>query len=111
MAIKITISNKVKFKVDGTIKDAEGVDQPFNFSLTCKRLDSEELTKRFADADGSTLLAFLQEVTTDWASVNDDDGQPMPYSAEALSSLLRIPGLAMLVYTKYMTEIGAKAKN
>jgi hypothetical protein len=111
MAIKLTISNKVKFKVEGTIKDADGVDQPFNFALTCKRLDAEELQRRFAASQDSTLGEFLEEITLDWAEVKDDAGQALAYSADSLKSLLRSPGLAALVYGKYITEIGAKAKN
>ena len=38
MAINIVVSDKVRFKVEGSINDPSGVAIPFDFSLTCDRL-------------------------------------------------------------------------
>lgn len=110
MAFKIVISETVKFKVKGTFKDEAGVDQPFDFTLTCNRLDQEQINDKLL---GNDLLVreFLQTVVTDWSGVQDENGQPMPFTVEALQDMFRLPGMPMLMMRTYFAEVGAKAKN
>lgn len=111
MAIRISVSNKVKFKVKGTIKDEAGIDQPFDFTLTCKRLTSEQIQSRFQLDGEIRFVEFLSDVVEDWAGVKDDEGQSVPYSVDALRELCLIPGVAAVGYHTYMSESGARAKN
>lgn len=120
MAIKITISNHVGFAVKGTFNDADGKEQPFDFSLTTKRLDEDEMaaakTLLIADAaktgNHGAVVDKLVDITTNWAGVRDDDDAPMPYSPEALRALLKSHiGLGLLVWRTYLSESGAKEKN
>ena len=120
MAIKITISNHVGFTVKGTSNDADGKEQPFEFNLTTKRLDEDEMTavKALLIADAarsgnhSAVIDKLVEITTNWAGVRDDDDAPMPYSADGLRTLLKSHmGLGLLVWRTYLAESGAKEKN
>lgn len=129
MPIKLVISRLVTFAVSGQLNDAEGVAQPFDFSLTCERQSQEEinamsgrradesLVEFFAgpkrDANGIPVVVDGVEVpfTTGWKGVHDEAGNPVPYSADGLRSLLSTGGMAALVYMTYRDECGAKRKN
>lgn len=109
MAIKIIVSNRVKFNVEGTLKDDEGKDNPFKFGLLCNRLtaaDHRERTK--GDID---FAQFMVNETHDWFDVKDAEGKPLEFSEDNLRQLLDQPGLAALTYFTYMRETGAKQKN
>lgn len=111
MAIKISISNTVKFKVKGTIKDEAGIDQPFDFTLTCMRLDADQIQSKLRGESDASVSDFLADVVEDWAGVRDADDKQLPYSEESLRALFRIPGVAGLAFRTYLSEIGAKEKN
>lgn len=111
MAIKIVISNTVKFKVKGTIKDEAGVDQPFDFGLTCMRLDSDQIRNKLRDEGDASVTDFLVDVVEDWAGVKDADDKALTFTEENLRSLCRIPGVANLAFRTYLVEVGAKEKN
>lgn len=109
MAIKIIVSDTVGFKVKGTINDAAGNPQPFDFKLTCTRLETDALATKIK-SEGS-ITDFLLDVVTDWYDVKDEDGKQIPFSADALRQLCAIPGVAYVAYRTYTTEVGAKEKN
>ncbi|QTW18185.1 hypothetical protein [Comamonas kerstersii] len=109
MAIKIVLSNLVKFRVRGEINDENGNKQAVDFSLTCERHPADEWPKIFVE--GEKLSQGFAKITKDWGDVLDEKGQPVPYSAEALDQLFSIPGVAQLTYVAYATESGVKAKN
>lgn len=111
MAIKIVISNTVRFKVKGTIKDESGVDQPFDFSLTCMRLDSEQIQSKLRSESDASVVDFLVDVVEDWSGVRDADDKPLPFTEDNLRALCRIPGIASLIFRTYLIEVGAKEKN
>ncbi len=111
MAIKIVISNTVKFRVKGSIKDENGVDQPFTFGLTCTRLDSEQIQSKLRSDSDSSIADFLLEVIEDWEQVRGDDDKPLTYTEANLRLLCRIPGVAAIMLRTYMAEVGAKEKN
>ncbi len=111
MAINIVISDTVKFKVKGTINDAGGIAQPFDFSLTCTRMDSDTLDARVKANSDETFVEFLADVVEDWAGVKDAEGKNVPYSEDALKQLCKIAGVARVAWVAYLTEVGAKAKN
>ena len=108
---KIAISNKVKFKVRGTIKDENGADVPFDFTLTCQRLDTEAIRALVKDDAENSVADFLATVTEDWAGVQDADGKPLPYTEANLRAVCKVPGIAPLAFSTYFAEVGAKAKN
>ena len=111
MAIKIIISNTVRFKVKGTIKDEAGTDQPFDFSLTCTRLDAEQIQAKLRTDSEASVTDFLIDVVEDWAGVKDADDKALPFSEDNLRALCRIPGVASLAFRTYLSEVGAKEKN
>jgi len=111
MAIKIIVSDTVGFKVKGTINDAAGNPQPFDFSLTCKRLDVDQIQAKIKGEAEASLADFMCDVTHDWSGVRDADDKPLLYSDAHLRQLCKIPGVAALAYRTYMQEVGAKEKN
>lgn len=111
MAIKIVISDTVGIKVKGTINDAAGVAQPFDFSLTCTRLDSDQIQAKLKNDSDASIRDFLGDVVIGWASVRDADDKPLAYSEAALAQLCKIPGVAALTFRTYLAEVGAKEKN
>lgn len=111
MSFKIIVSNTVKFKVRGTIKDESGADMPFDFTVTARRLDTDTIRDRLSDESESKVTDFLASVVEDWAGVKDADDKPIPYSEEALRAACRVPGIALLMFQTYFSETSAKAKN
>lgn len=111
MSIKIIVADKLKFTIKGTIKNGAGVDEPFTFRLTCDRIDAEAIQAALNGGDDSPISDFFTPITTDWDGVTDADGKPLPYSAEALQQLFKIPGVARIALRTYLTEVGAKEKN
>lgn len=111
MAITITVSDTVKFKVKGTINDDKGTAQPFDFSLTCTRLDADTLDARVKANNDETFVDFLTDIAEDWSGVKDAESKPVPYTEAALRQLCKIAGVARVAWLSYLTEVGAKAKN
>ena len=73
-------------------------------------LGAEEVRTLAQDAT-KTVADVMVDKITGWADVADENGQPVPYSAEALRQLLDHLGLAPLVLQAYIEASGAKAKN
>lgn len=111
MAIKIVLSNKVGIKVKGTYGDSAGNPQPFDFTLVCNRLDTDQLQAKIKDEPDDTLVDFMVDVITDWSGVRDADDAPLPYSADSYRALCKLPGISLLAYRTYMAEVGVKEKN
>lgn len=109
MSIKITVSETVRVKVQGTISDGEG-PKPFDFSLIARRLDADQLKTRLDEQSDALIVDFLADITTGWAGVKGDTGEE-PYSEAGLRQLMKIPGLALLTFRAYLADCGAKAKN
>lgn len=110
MSINIVIEDKVTIKVAGTINTATGIAKPFDFKLTCLRLDSEEIEARIKDADTS-VVDFMLEIIEDWSGVRGPEEAIVPYTEDAYRKLCKIPGVGRVAYISYLTEVGAKVKN
>ena len=111
MAIKITVSDQVGFKVKGTINDAAGVAQPFDFGLTCIRLDADQIQAKLKSDSEASITDFMADVVSAWSGVKDGDDKQLPYSEEALRQLFKIAGVAGVSFRTYLLEVGAKEKN
>lgn len=109
MSLIIEVSNKVKFKVKGTLNDESGVAKPFDFSLTCIRLDADEIQTSLDSA--GKIHEFMAEVMLDWDGLRDANKALVPFSEDAVKALFKIPGMARVVFNTYLAEVGAKEKN
>lgn len=111
MTIRITVSDRVQFKVRGTITDANGAAEAFEFRLTARRLSASALQAELADTS-RRVEEFMAQMVTDWKGVLDDEGNDVPFSTDALMQLFdRITHLAGIAFKSYMAEVGAKEKN
>ncbi len=110
MSINIIIEDKVTFKVAGTFNTASGTTKPFDFKLTCERLDTEEIEDRIKDTDTS-VIDFMVAVVQDWSGVRGPDDTALTYSPDAYRKLCKIPGVGRAAYIAYLSEVGAKVKN
>ena len=111
MSFKLVISDKLKFKVRGTMKDENGHDQPFDFTILAQRLDADTIKARLKDDADATLAEFLGQIIEDWQGIKDADDKPLPYTAANLAAACKVPGIAALIFQTYFAEVGAKAKN
>lgn len=111
MAIKLVISNTVGVKVKGTFTDENGIQQPFDFRLTCMRLDADQLSNKFKSEFEASTTDFLADVVEDWSGVRGADDKPIPYDEAGLRQLCKIPGVAQLAFRTYLAEVGVKEKN
>lgn len=110
MTICIEVSDTVAFRVSGHINSATGTAQPFDFKLTADRLDTDAIAAAFEDTSVNTT-EFLVRVVRDWSGVRAPNGDTVPYSAEALRRLCKIPGVSAVAFKTYLAEVGAKEKN
>lgn len=131
MSIKIIVSNKVGFTVKGEVNDENGQSQPFEFKLTARRFDEEEMAITQAallvgigkvgnhqpivnllcgsDADDTEAKPAL---ITNWSGVKDEDNAELAFNSERLRQLIKANrGLAGLIWRTYQAEAGAKEKN
>lgn len=111
MAIKIVVSDTVGIKVKGAINDANGIPQPFDFRLMCMRLDADQISYKLKSESEASMADFLVDVVEDWSGVRDETDKPVPYSADAMKQLCKIPGVANVAFRTYLAEVGAKEKN
>ena len=111
MAINLITDDKVTFKVDGTESDAKGVTKPFDFQLTCMRLDTDALEAKKQGASDQLLEDFMLEVTEDWSGPRDQAGAPVPYKPDSFRQLLKRPGMTALCFRRYMLSVAVKEKN
>lgn len=111
MAINIEISDTVGIKVKGSIYDAEGVAQPFDFLLTCTRLDVDQIQTKLKSESDASYTEFMLGVVHGWSGVRDAAGKLLPFSEDAYRRLCKIPGVAALAFRTYLDDAGAVAKN
>lgn len=111
MVFKIIVSDKVGFKVQGAVNDAAGVAQSFDFKLTCKRLDADQIQQKLKSDSDASITEFLVDVIENWSGPQDGEGTPLPYTEDNLRAMCRIPGVAPITFRAYMENVGAKEKN
>ena len=109
MTFRLSVSNTVSVPVAGSIPDENGRPAPFSFNLTCRRLPASEL-KDSVQSTEATVPEFLASVVQGWSGLQDDAGQPLPYSREALDRLFDIVGMAGVAFAAYLQACGAKGK-
>lgn len=110
MAIKIEISDKIKFKVAGTRNTETTIGEEFEFKLVGNNYDTDTLKERLSDKE-ETKEAFLLKEISAWSDVKDKAGLDVPFSRDAFERFLKPVGLTDLVFHTYLSEIGVKAKN
>jgi hypothetical protein len=112
MAFKLKVGNTLSIPVKLEINDGASKPAAFNFKLTAARMSADEACAQFEvggeNAD-RTVADFLHEKITDWSGqtlvLDDDTGQPVPFSREAFTAMLSLVGVANVIYGAYVTEL------
>lgn len=111
MAHKLVVRSKLPVQVKGTLKGEDGKPVEFDFVLKCKRLTQAEIDAAMKNKDES-VAQFVHKVAEDWEGVLDEQGQPMPFSADNLDALLNNDaGMQGVCFQSYLRDAGAVAKN
>ncbi|HSV81491.1 MAG TPA: hypothetical protein VLK85_20025 [Ramlibacter sp.] len=110
----MAIGNVVEVKLKFTLAEA-GKPKKFELVLICQRLDQEEIDAQIKEQEGKpSLVPFIERVATGWRDqtlVLEEDDQPAAFGPEALKELLKVRGLDVLAFNRYLQEVGAKEKN
>ena len=109
---KLAVENLVKVPVKFNLNN-NGKVSNFSFSLTCDRLDQDELRDVFADKD-LLIKDLLKRITKGWSGqtlVLDDSNKPAEFSDDAFAAMLGVAGIDGVMYSAYLKEVGAKEKN
>ncbi|MGB3068443.1 MAG: hypothetical protein WBC18_07845 [Ottowia sp.] len=108
--IPFKFSPVVRFTVEGTYNDEDGLANPFSFWLKCERLETDVINDWFK-RPGALVADFVVTVAKDWGDVKTADGQAVPFSDENLRAFLAQAGMGQVCFQRYMQEAGAKPKN
>ncbi|MFP5250529.1 MAG: phage tail assembly chaperone, partial [Acidobacteriota bacterium] len=86
-----------------------GTYQTNSFIVEFKRLSVAEMKQLPQDGTDADIA---RRVVAGWNEVEDANGQPLPFSAEALDKLLDIVGVAPAIVRTYFECVsGAQEKN
>jgi hypothetical protein len=112
MAFKLKVGNTLSIPVKLEINDGASKPAAFNFKLTGERMSADEARAQFDVAGENadrTVADFLHEKITDWSGqtlvLDEDTGQPVPFSREAFTAMLSLVGVANVIYGAYVTEL------
>ena len=116
MGISIIVAPLVRFRVEGHFTGESGQPQPFDFWLTMDRLrDVSEVQAAIDEVSKSTgqtpYTDALAPRVKAWEGPTGEGGAPLACEPGNVRSLLNLPGMALLVWTRWMRETGAQAKN
>lgn len=106
LKIGATLDVPVSFSLRDGAKDV-----PFSFSLVANRLSAAELQalgERLKEGGDYGDAEFLAEHVADWRGqrlVLADDGQPAPFSREALDAMCGVVGVQRLLVEKVLAAL------
>lgn len=105
----------VAAKIPDDRRSGRHVTHPFR--LQFEALSQDEA--RAIDAEFSSLSAeeraarqhdLLYRVVLDWADVVDDEGEPVPFSRDALTRALKFPWFRLAAYDGYAAAMSGGAR-
>lgn len=110
MALKLIVRNKLRVPVKGTIAGENGKPESFSFVLLCTRLTQTQIDEALENKD-ERVVDFLKGIVNGWEDITTADGQPLPFDADNLNTVLNEAGMPGVCFQAYMKEVGAAAKN
>ena len=76
------------------------------------RLNAGRYSSDDEETEGLTNISACREILIDWSDVVDDDGDEVPFTAQALTELLEIPTVAAQIVMQWAKSLdAAKKKN
>ncbi len=109
MVFRLIVSDTVAVAIKGSIPNAAGLAQPFNYSLVCERLTADALRDVLLDNE-IKVTEFMTGLVRDWSGIQGADGQPLDFSPDGLAMLFNIVGMAGVAFQAYLEACGAKGK-
>jgi len=83
-----------------------GQEAPSLLKLVFRRKSREELVAWVDRARAGATRAMLCEVIAGWEEVEDDAGNPVPYSEEGMSALLGdYPDAPLAIFNAYIAQL------
>lgn len=110
MTVLIEVDDVVRVPVEGQLVDKSGQRVDFSFKIDMHRMSQDEFDKELSNPGIDTKTLVTREARG-WDEVLNREGDPVPYSAEALQRFLRIPGMTNMVWVAYASHAGVQAKN
>jgi hypothetical protein len=96
---------KIEVPASGGKHDKQSFDAEF------KRLPQSRIQELYA-GEGTSDKKFVSEVLVGWKGIQDEKGEEVPFSQEALEHLMEVPQMAKNIVFSYMESIaGSKIKN
>lgn len=95
MAYKLTIGDFVEFPVSGVIPDGSNKVR-VSLKLRAKRLDIAQYREALGEGSTASTRDFLTDNIVGWSDqtlVQDEDGKPAAFCAEAFGVLLSLVGI------------------
>lgn len=115
MGFKLVIANVVEFKVC-LVDSNGGKTKEFPMTLFGRRLPQKELVEAIAATrqEGWDVVGFVADHITDWRGqtlvVDDETGQPLPFSDDAFAAMLSLGGAAAIIFHAYVDANAIKGK-
>ena len=114
MAFVLSVSETYKWPVVVELASDGGRNEKLTFDAEFKRLPSErvkQLLNPNEDDEGLTDEQFCQSYVVGWSGIKDDQGADVPFSQDALMTLLRIHPTPSCIVRAWIESIsGGKAK-
>lgn len=106
-----SLSDKIWYPVTVTILDADGRPVKHEFEGRFLRCPQDDVDRRLREAKNDTDLA--RGVLVDWRCVQDGDGSPIPFSADARDAHLNVAGVGAAVARAWLEahSPAGRAKN
>lgn len=83
-----------------------GLPEPLELDVTYRHKNKTELQKWLEGSKGKADSAVLHEVITGWSGMQGEDGAEVPYSLDALTTLLEnYPVAHQELYRGYLREL------
>lgn len=99
----------VEWPVKIPVPQNGGTVEPHEISVTFQQLSDKELQGKYKT---QTKREFLLEVITNWSGVENEDGSPVPFSAEKLEKVLGVSYARDAIFEAYQSMIlGIAEKN
>lgn len=112
--LSIDENPEIDVPIDFTIKQG-GIDKKHAFTLMMDRMPHQEQDEHMKAVEYNYKEGLLlMNNIKGWKGqrlVLDADKKPADFSPEALDCMLSAPGVAGIIYLKYVKECNAKAKN
>ena len=110
MTVLIEVDDVVRVPVEGQLVDKSGQRVDFSFKIDMRRMTQDEFDKELTNPSIDTKKLVTREARG-WDEVLNRQGDPVPYSTEALQRFLLIPGMTNMVWVAYASHAGVQAKN